>query len=88
MLVATDHPIKTQNMKYLLLTTLLLTAPLLTNCQSKKIDQRIFQPALLLLPPLTKVQTTEGVYLSNENEIERWYPAKKVEDLERRLSQF
>jgi hypothetical protein len=70
-------------MKYLILTTLMLT-----NCQSKKIDERIYQPALLLLPPLTEVQTTEGVYLSNKNEIERWYPAKKVEDLERELSNF
>lgn len=69
-------------MKYLLLTTLLLTS-----CQSKKIDQRIFQPALLLLPPLTEVQTTEGVYTSSDS-IERWYPAKKVEELEAKLSQF
>lgn len=78
-----DPLIKPKNMKYLLLTTLLLTS-----CQSKKIDQRIFQPALLLLPPLTEVQTTEGIYVSNKNEIERWYPAKKIEDLERKLSTF
>lgn len=69
-------------MKYLLLTTVLLTS-----CQSKKIDQRIYQPALLLLPPLTEVQTTEGVYTSSDS-IERWYPSKKVEDLEAKLSQF
>jgi len=67
--------------KYVLLTTLLLTS-----CQSK-VDQRIYQPALLLLPPLTEVQTTEGVYTSSDS-IERWYPAKKVEDLEAKLSNF
>ena len=68
--------------------TLLLTALLLVGCQSKKIDTRIYQPTLLLLPPLTQVKTTEGVYISNKDEIERWYPAKKVEDLERKLSTF
>ena len=69
-------------MKYLLLTTLLLT------CCKSKTDERAFQPALLLLPPLTKVQTTTGIYISNEDSIERWYPAKKVDDLEAKLSQF
>lgn len=68
-------------------TTLLLTL-LLVGCQSKKIDTRIYQPTLLLLPPLTQVKTTEGVYISNKDEIERWYPAKTIEDLERKLSQF
>lgn len=68
-------------MKYLLLTTLLLT------CCKSKTDERVFQPALLLLPPLTKVQTTDGLYVSGDR-IERWYPAKKVDDLEAKLSSF
>ena len=70
-------------MKYLILTTLLLTG-----CQCKKIDRRIYQPELLLLPPLTEVQTTEGLYISDPESVERWYPAKKVDELEKIISSF
>lgn len=68
-------------MKYLILTTLLLT-----NCQSKKIDTRIYQPSVLIIPAGVPIQTTEGVFVPNEMQI--WHSAKRVEELERKLSNF
>ena len=68
-------------MKYLILTTLLLTS-----CQSKKIDTKIYQPNQLFLEAGKEISTKEGKYSPQTDEI--WFSAKKVEDLERRLSQF
>lgn len=69
-------------MKYLILTTLLLVG-----CQSKKIDRQIYQPAVLILPPNSKVITVEGVYISGP-EKEAWYSGKTIENLERIISRL
>lgn len=66
--------------------TLLLTTILLTSCQSKKIDQRIYQPSVLIVPAGVPIKTTEGVFIPEETQI--WHSAKTVENLERKLSNF
>lgn len=71
-------------MKYLLLTIFLVS------CAEKPdvtIRTRLYQPPVLILPPNTTVQTIDGEYLSGPTK-ELWFPAKKVEDLEKKLSEF
>jgi hypothetical protein len=65
---------------------LLLTSLVLTSCQSKKIDRQIYQPRVLIIPPNSRIETTEGWYLSDPNVVERWFSAQKVEELEKIIS--
>lgn len=67
-------------MKNLLLTTLLLTS-----CQSKT-DLTLYQPDQLFLQAGAKIPTKNGTHVPQFDEI--WFSAKKVEDLEAKLSQF
>lgn len=66
-------------MKRLLLTTLLLTS-----CQSQKIDKQIYQPEQLFLEAGKEIHTKEGRYSPQTDEI--WFSARKVEELEKIIS--
>lgn len=78
--VAMDQFIKHQ-MKTLLLTTLLLTS-----CQSKKIDATLYQPKTLILEANVEIPTAEGKYRPQFKEV--WHSQQRVDDLERKLSNF
>lgn len=71
-------------MKKLLLTIFLVS------CATKPeitVRSRLYQPPVLILAPNTTVQTIDGEYLSGPTK-ELWFPARKVEELEKIISQF
>lgn len=68
-------------------TVLLICTLALSSCITPKIDRRIYQPSVLILPPNTRIETTEGYYLSGDK-IEKWFSQKKVDDLEKIISSF
>lgn len=51
------------------------------------VRSRLHQPPVLILAPNTTIQTIDGEYLSGSTK-ELWYPSRKVEELEKQLSQF
>lgn len=67
--------------------TILLTTLLFVGCQSKKIDQRLYQPETLILNPNTRIETAEGVYISGPEKTV-WYSGKTIENLERIISRL
>jgi hypothetical protein len=72
-------------MKQLLFAALILVPA----CVSKpKVDRQIYQPSVLLLPPNSRITTTEGFYISDPQEIEVWHSQKRIADLEEKLSRF
>lgn len=68
----------------------LLPIIFLASCAQKPdvtVRSRLYQPPVLILAPNTTVQTIDGEYLSGQTK-ELWYPSRKVEELEKQLSQF
>lgn len=68
----------------------LLPIIFLASCVQKPdviVRSRLYQPSVLILAPNTTVQTIDGEYLSGPTK-ELWYPSRKVEELEKQLSQF
>lgn len=62
----------------------------LTSCAVKPdvtVRSKLHQPPVLILAPNTIVQTIDGEYLSGPTK-ELWFPARKVEELEKIISQF
>ncbi|MBV6513607.1 MAG: hypothetical protein FMNOHCHN_03142 [Ignavibacteriaceae bacterium] len=62
----------------------------LASCAQKPdvtVRSRLYQPPVLILAPNTTIQTIDGEYLSGQTK-ELWYPSRKVEELEKQLSQF
>lgn len=68
-------------MKILLLTTLLFVS-----CKSKMIDATLYQPNQLFLEAGKEIHTRYGNYSPQFDEI--WFSARKVEEMEKKLSQF
>ena len=71
--------------------TLLLTNLLLVSCAQKSditVRTRLYQPPVLIFAPNTTVQTIDGSYTTDPTNKELWFPARKVEELEKQLSQF
>lgn len=68
----------------------LITLLFLASCAQKSdvtVKSRLHQPTVLILAPNTTVQTVDGEYLSGPTK-ELWFPARKVEELEKQLSSF
>ena len=68
----------------------LLSIIFLVSCTTKPeitVRSRLYQPPVLILAPNTTVQTIDGEYLSGPTK-ELWFPARKVEELEKIISQF
>jgi len=63
----------------------------LASCATKPdatISSKLHQPPVLILAPNTTIQTIDGLYTSDPNNKELWFPARKVEELEKIISQF
>lgn len=68
----------------------LLPIIFLVSCAQKpdvNVQTRLYQPPVLILAPNTAIQTIDGEYLSGPTK-ELWFPARKVEELEKIISQF
>jgi hypothetical protein len=70
---------------------ILLSVFVLLSCSHESktsLSSLIRQPSVLIFPPNTTVQTVDGIYKTNPTEREVWHSAKKIEQLEKQLSQF
>lgn len=63
----------------------------LASCVTKPdvaVRSRLHQPPVLIFAPNTTLQTIDGLYTTDPNNKELWFPARKVEELEKEISRF
>lgn len=70
-------------MKKLLLTIFLVSCTTKPEITAKTM---LYQPSVLILEAGKPVETADGVYVPQFKEV--WHSAKKIEQLEKQLSQF
>ena len=69
----------------------LLPILFLASCAQKpdvSVRSRLYEPNVLILAPNTVVKTVDGDYVTNPVNMELWYPSRKIEEMEKQLSQF
>lgn len=67
----------------------LLPILFLVSCAQKPdvtVRTRLYQPSTLILEAGKPIETVDGTYVPQSKEV--WFPARKVEELEKQLSQF
>lgn len=61
----------------------------LVSCAQKPdvtVRTRLYQPSTLILEAGKPIETVDGTYIPEFKEV--WFPARKVEELEKTISQF
>lgn len=66
------------------MATLMLLILFVNGCQSKPSSLTIYQAKQLTIPPKTQIQTVDGIYTSQVQEV--WYSAQSYLDLMQELN--